>query len=96
MNLELQNDVGTGNNLLGANIAATVTLTQRKPAITVATVPALLVHLDDDGILHWKPDDVKGARWRSSKSDSISEVCRQADEVMPERYVIDYVSSKQE
>lgn len=61
-----------------------------------ATVPALLVFMDEAGILYWKPDDVKGARWRSSKSESIGDVCRQAEEVMPDRYVINYVESKQE
>lgn len=62
--------------------------------VPVATIPALLVYLDEAGILHWKPDDVKGARWRSAKSGSIGEVCRQAEEVMPERYEIEYVEEK--
>ena len=61
----------------------------------VATIPTLLVFLDDEtGFLHWKPDDVKGARWRCSKSPNIEAVCRQAEEVMPERYEINYVTSK--
>lgn len=62
---------------------------------TVATVPSLLVYLEDEtGHLHWKPDDVKGARWRNSKSPNIEVVCAEADEVMPERYEIDYVTEK--
>jgi hypothetical protein len=64
-------------------------------APAVATIPTLLVFLEDEtGFLHWKPDDVKGARWRCSKSPNIEAVCRQAEEVMPERYVIDYVTTK--
>lgn len=54
----------------------------------------LLVFLDDDGFLHWKAA-AKGARWHNSKSQSICEVCRQADDVMPARYIIDYVEQKQ-
>lgn len=65
-------------------------------SVPVADIPSLLVFMDENGILHWKPDDVKGARWRSSKSESVSDVCRQAAEVMPERYVLNYVETKQE
>lgn len=51
----------------------------------------LFVYRDDDDMLHWKAA-AKGARWHNSKSQSLGEVCRQADEVMPtERYEIDYV-----
>lgn len=62
----------------------------------VATLPVLLVYLEPETeILHWKPDDRKGARWRNSKSTNISVVAAQADEVMPERYIIDFVEAKE-
>lgn len=57
---------------------------------TPSSAATLLVFLDDDGFLHWKAA-AKGARWHNSKSEFISDVCEQADDVMPDRYVIDYV-----
>lgn len=59
-----------------------------------SSAATLFVYRDEDDVLHWKAA-LKGARWHNSKSQSIGEVCRQADEVMPtERYEIDYVESR--
>lgn len=63
-------------------------------AETTITVPALLVFMDNDFILHWKPKNVKGARWHNSRSEFVDDCCRQADEVMPDRYEIEYVEEK--
>lgn len=95
MNTEFAASVGP-SDVHGAAVGGPETDGDQRsvPTPSVATVPALLVFLDDEGILHWKPDDVKGARWRSSRSDSIEQVCRQADEVMPDRYEIEYVEEK--
>jgi hypothetical protein len=62
---------------------------------SVATIPTLLVHLDpSSGLLSYKPDDMKGARWRGGFRD-IGAVCNAADEVMPDRYHIEYVEQRQ-
>jgi hypothetical protein len=61
----------------------------------IATVPTLLVFMDADGFLHWKPDDVKGARWKSAKTRDIGKVCNLADEVMGDRYNIEYVDQQE-
>jgi len=57
-------------------------------------LPVLLVHLDDaeSGAVSFKPQAVKGARWR--KAASIYEACHLADAVLPCPREIDYVARK--
>lgn len=75
------------------NVALTVGSLAGDGGVVSSPATVLLVFLDDDGILHWKAA-AKGARWHNSKSESISDVCEQADDVMPDRFIIDYVLEK--
>lgn len=59
------------------------------------TVPRLLVYREPgNGHLHFKADDVKGARWRNSKSESLDAVSRLAAEFMPVPYEFDFVEEQ--
>lgn len=58
-----------------------------------SSLPVLTVHLNADGTLSYKADQ-KGARWRSG-FESLSEVEEDAEAIMPDHYVIDYVESRE-
>ena len=59
------------------------------------TTPVLLVHLDNPntGQVSFKPEAVKGARWRRARS--VYEASVLADAAMPTPRIIDYVKRKE-
>lgn len=54
--------------------------------------PVLRVHLSDDGKLSYKAPG-KGARWRGGFND-LSEVVNDADNLMPESCVFEFVETR--
>lgn len=58
-------------------------------------LPVILVHLDPSrGVLSWKPDATKGARWRGGLR-SMSEVCEAADAAgLPAHCLIEFVEDR--
>lgn len=62
---------------------------------TPSRLPVILVHLDPSrGVLSWKPDATKGARWRGGLR-SMSEVCEAADAAgLPAHCLIEFVEDR--